>query len=173
MEGLDTGANDYITKPFSFELLLSRIKNLLEQQRSNKKSSKQITVTTADVAIESGDEKFVQQALSLVEKNMSDITFSVEDLSRELLLSRVGLYKKMLTLTGKSPIEFIRDIRMKRATQLLVSSNMNVAEIAYEVGFNDPKYFAKAFKKQFGVLPSGYAKSGENSNVQSDKSSIN
>jgi signal transduction histidine kinase/ligand-binding sensor domain-containing protein/DNA-binding response OmpR family regulator len=173
LEGLDTGANDYITKPFSFELLLSRIKNLLEQQRSNKKSIKQITVSTTDVTLESGDEKFIQQALSVVEKNMSDITFSVEDLSRALLLSRVGLYKKMLALTGKTPIEFIRDIRMKRATQLLVNSKMNVAEIAYEVGFNDPKYFAKAFKKQFGVLPSSYIKSGENGSIQTDKSSIN
>ncbi|MES2645976.1 MAG: two-component regulator propeller domain-containing protein [Bacteroidota bacterium] len=165
LEGLDTGANDYISKPFNFELLLSRIKNLLEEQRSNKKGIKQITVSTSDISIESGDEKFIQQALELVEKNMSNITFSVEDLSRELLLSRVGLYKKMVMLTGKTPIEFIRDIRMKRATQLLINSKMNVAEIAYEVGFNDPKYFAKAFKKQFGVLPSGYIGISENDSM--------
>ena len=157
LEGLYTGANDYITKPFSFEILLSRIRNLLAEQKASKKPVKQITVKTADVFVESGDEKAIQHALEVVEKNMANPGFSVEDLSQEMLLSRVGLYKKLIALTGKTPIEFIRHIRMQKAKQLLVNSKMNVAEVAYEVGFNDPKYFAKTFKKEFGILPSTYA----------------
>jgi DNA-binding response OmpR family regulator len=157
LEGLDTGANDYITKPFSFEILLSRIRNLLSEQKSSKKQVKQITVNASEIVIESADEKLVQNALQLVEKNISNADYSVEDLSRELFLSRVGLYRKMVALTGKTPIEFIKDIRMARATQLLQKSKMTVSEVAYEVGFNDPKYFSKAFKKEFGVLPSEYA----------------
>ena len=164
LEGLDTGANDYITKPFSFEILLSRIRNLLAEQKASEKPVKQITVSTADVQFESVDEKAIQHALEVVEKNMANADFSVEDLSRELLLSRVGLYKKMIALTGKTPIEFIRDIRMKRAIQLLEGSEMNIAEVAYEVGFNDPKYFARAFKKEYGVLPSQYAQEKRNNN---------
>jgi AraC-like DNA-binding protein len=164
LEGLDTGANDYMTKPFSFEILLSRIRNLLAEQKASKKPVKQITVSTADVQFESVDEKAIQHALEVVEKNMANADFSVEDLSRELLLSRVGLYKKMIALTGKTPIEFIRDIRMKRAIQLLEGSEMNIAEVAYEVGFNDPKYFARAFKKEYGVLPSQYAQEKRNNN---------
>jgi signal transduction histidine kinase/ligand-binding sensor domain-containing protein/AraC-like DNA-binding protein len=156
LEGLDTGANDYVTKPFSFEILLSKIKNLLQQQKLNKKPARQITVSTADVQIDNLDEKAIQLALQIVEKNMSNPDFSVEDMSREMMMSRVGLYKKMLTLTGKTPIEFIRDIRLARSLQLLEKSELTVAEIAYEVGYNDPKYFAKTFKKAFGVLPSGY-----------------
>jgi AraC-like DNA-binding protein len=92
-----------------------------------------------------------------VEKNMANADFSVEELSRELGMSRVHLYKKLLALTGKSPIEFIRTLRLKRATQLLEESQLTVAEIAYEVGFNNPKYFTKYFKTEFNCLPSAYA----------------
>ncbi|NJM26820.1 MAG: helix-turn-helix transcriptional regulator [Bacteroidia bacterium] len=88
---------------------------------------------------------------------MGDSGFSVEELSRELGMSRVHLYKKLLSLTGKSPIEFIRTIRLKRAAQLLEKSQLTVAEIAYEVGFNNPKYFSKYFKEEFNTLPSMYA----------------
>jgi DNA-binding response OmpR family regulator/nitrogen-specific signal transduction histidine kinase len=171
LEGLDTGANDYITKPFSFEILLSRIRNLLSEQKSNKKEVKQITVNASEIGIESEDEKLVQQALQLVEKNMSNADYSVEDLSRELFMSRVGLYRKILALTGKTPIEFIKSIRMERATQLLQKTKMTVSEIAYEVGFNDPKYFSKAFKKEFGVLPSAYASSKQVSNADDQQMS--
>ena len=109
--------------------------------------------------MESSDEKFIRQALDLVEKNMANPDFSVEEMSRELFISRVALYKRLLALTGKTPIEFIRGVRLKRAAQLLEKSQQTVSEIAYEVGFNNPKYFSRYFKAEFGVLPSAYQKS--------------
>lgn len=159
LRGLETGANDYMTKPFNFEILQSRIKNLLSLQTKMRKTyQKQMEVKPADVVISSPDEKFLAQALEIVEKNIANPDFSVEDLSKAMFMSRVALYKKLLALSGKSPIDFIRDIRLKRAAQLLEKSKMTVSEIAYEVGFNDPKYFAKYFKKEFGVTPSTYAR---------------
>ncbi|HTE25402.1 hybrid sensor histidine kinase/response regulator transcription factor [Flavitalea sp.] len=157
LEGLETGANDFITKPFNFELLQSRIKNLIHQKQTLQKVyEKQIPITASDIIVSNADEKTVKIALSIVEKNISNPDFSVEDLSRELYMSRVGLYKKLVSLTGKTPIEFIRTVRLKRAAQLLDKTKLNISEIAYEVGFNNPKYFSKYFKAQFGMLPSQY-----------------
>lgn len=158
LRGLETGANDYMTKPFNFEILQSRIKNLLSLQTKMRKTyQKQVEAKPADPVVSSPDEKFVARALALIEENISNPEFSVESLSKALYMSRGVLYKKMMSLTGKSPIDFIRDIRLKRAAQLLDSSQITVAEVAYEVGFNDPKYFAKFFKKEFGYTPSAYA----------------
>lgn len=157
LEGLKAGVNDYITKPFTFEILASRIKNLLVQQELlQKRFQKQIEVNPAEVTITSVDEKFLKQALELIEKNMDKPEFSVEDFSRDMFMNRVTLYRKILSITGKTPIEFIRSIRMKRAAQLLEKSGMSIAEIAYEVGFNNPKNFTKAFKEEFKILPSQY-----------------
>lgn len=157
LEALDNGATDYITKPFNYEVLLSRIRNIVSQQASLKKTFQQhIEAHPEEIAISSHDEQFIQSALQIVEKNISNPDFSVEELSRELHMSRVSAYKKLLSLTGKTPIEFIRSIRLKRAAQLLGKSQMTVAEVAYEVGFNNPKYFAKYFKLEYGVLPSAY-----------------
>jgi len=159
LEALETGASDYITKPFNFEVLLSRIKNIISQQSSLRKTFQQhIEANPSEVAISSADEEFIRQALELVEKNISNPDFSVEELSRALFMSRVSVYKKILALTGRSPIEFIRSIRLKRAAQLLEKSQMTVAEVAYEVGFNNPKYFTKYFKMEYNVLPSVYGK---------------
>ena len=157
LEGLKAGVNDYITKPFTFEILASRIRNLLAQQELlQKRFQKQIEVNPAEVTITPVDEKFLKQALEVVEKNMDNPEFSVEDFSREMYMNRVTLYRKILSLTGKAPMEFIRSIRLKRAAQLLEKSGMSVAEIAYEVGFNNPKNFTKFFKEEFKVLPSQY-----------------
>ncbi len=157
LEGLKAGVNDYITKPFTFEILASRIRNLLSQQELlQKRFQKQIEVNPAEVTINSVDEKFLKQALEIVEKNMDNAGFSVEDFSRDMFMNRATLYRKIVSLTGKAPADFIRLIRLKRGAQLLAKSGMSIAEIAYEVGFKDPKYFSKAFKEEFGVLPSKY-----------------
>ena len=102
------------------------------------------------------DEKLIDDAIKYVEKNIARSDLSVEELSHELGMSRAHLYKKLLQITGKTPIEFIRVIRLKRAAQLLRESQQNVSEIAYQLGFNNPKYFSKYFKDEFGVLPSVY-----------------
>ncbi|GEP98948.1 hybrid sensor histidine kinase/response regulator [Chitinophaga cymbidii] len=160
LEALEQGASDYITKPFNFEVLLSRIRNTIAGQASLRKSyEKHIEVHPEEIAISSADEQFIQQAMQIVEKNISNAGFSVEELSRALFMSRVSVYKKILALTGKTPIEFIRTMRLKRAAQLLEKSKMTVAEVAYETGFNNPKYFTKYFKMEFNMLPSAYAAS--------------
>jgi signal transduction histidine kinase/ligand-binding sensor domain-containing protein/DNA-binding response OmpR family regulator len=158
MEAFQVGANDYVTKPFSFEMLQSRIRNLLAQQEAMRKLfQKQLEVNPSEISITSVDEQFIRQSIETVEQNISNPDFSVEDLSRALHMSRVALYKKLLALTGKSPLDFIKTIRLKRAAQLLEKSQFTISEIAYEVGFNNPKYFARTFKKEFGLLPSEYA----------------
>ncbi|MBN2764187.1 MAG: response regulator, partial [Bacteroidales bacterium] len=137
MEGFDTGADEYITKPFSFELLESRIKNLIHQREMVRKSfQKKFELTPSEIEVTSLDEKLIQKAMSIVEKNLSNPEFSVDQLAREVGMSRVHLYKKLTSLTGKSPIEFIRVIRLRRAARLLERSQLSIAEIAYQVGFN-------------------------------------
>jgi DNA-binding response OmpR family regulator len=160
MQGFEIGADDYITKPFNFEILQSRIKNLIHQREIfHKDFRKQIEVKATDIKITSMDEKLIQNAIKFVEDNIAEADFSVEDLSRELGMSRVHLYKKLLALTGKAPLEFIRTIRLQRAAQLLEKSQLTISEVAYKVGFNSPKYFAKYFKDEFGMLPSAYLQS--------------
>lgn len=157
LRGLETGAADYMIKPFNFEILVSKIKNLLRQQQSLKQVfTKQVAIKTTDINVEDPNQRFVQDAVSIVERNISNADFSVEELSRALLLSRAAVYKRLFVLTGKTPIEFIRQLRLQRAAQLLEKSNMTVAEVAYETGFNNPKYFSKYFKAAYGKLPSAY-----------------
>ncbi|MFT3902087.1 MAG: two-component regulator propeller domain-containing protein [Niabella sp.] len=156
-QGLDMGANDYITKPFNVELLISKIRNLLAQQDKFRETyQKQVSVAATEPAIVSTDEEFIQKALGYVEKNMSDPNLSVQELSRELLLGRATLYRKLFALTGQTPVEFIRSIRLQRARQLLETGKLTVSEIAYEVGFSDPKYFTKVFREAFNLTPSAY-----------------
>lgn len=158
ISGFEAGADDYITKPFTFEILESRIRNLIRQRDALRKSfQKQIEIEPSAVEVVSLDKKFIQKAIEIVEKNIDNTDFSVEELSHALNMSRVNLYKKLLSLTGKTPIEFIRTIRLKRAAQLLRGSQLTIAEISYRVGFNNPKYFTRYFKEEFGVLPSVYA----------------
>jgi DNA-binding response OmpR family regulator len=158
LAGYENGANAYITKPFNFEILLSRMKNLVSQQEVYRQAMlPKIEVKPQDIQIISLDDKLIRKAVAYTEKNISNPDFSVEELSRELGMSRVYLYKKLLALTGKAPLEFIRTVRLKRAAQLLLESQLTVAEVAYEVGFNNPKYFTKYFKTEFNCLPSAYS----------------
>lgn len=159
LKGLDIGANDYITKPFNFEILLSRIRNLIHQrQQLQQVFEKKISVQSSEVEIISLDDKLIQNAIKIVEERLSDPDLSVQLLSRELAMSRAGLYNKILALTGSSPAEFIRRIRLQHAAQLLEKSQLSVAEVAYQVGFNNAKYFSRYFKEEYKVLPSLYAR---------------
>ncbi len=159
IKGLENGADDYITKPFNMDLLLLRVDKLLKKRsKMQKQFQKTVDISPSEVQITSMDEKLIKKAVSVVEKNIAESSFSVEDLSKELGMSRVYLYKKLMSITGKSPIEFIRIIRLKRGAQLLEKSQMNIAEVAYEVGFNSPRYFSKYFKEEYGMLPTAYIK---------------
>jgi YesN/AraC family two-component response regulator len=159
LEGFESGADEYITKPFNFEILESRIKGLIAQRLKFHKtiSNPQVDVKASELKITPLDTKFIENAIKCVEKNVSSPDFSVEHLGRELGISRAYLYKKIVALTGKSPLEFIRSIRLQHAAQLLERSQLTVAEIAYQVGFNNPKYFSRYFKEEFNMLPSQYA----------------
>ena len=156
LEGLQTGADDYVTKPFNMTILVLRIRKLIELSRYHRVTQGMIDPAPSEIVITSLDEKLIEKAVKYVEDNMSRTELSVEELSRELGMSRVHLYKKLLQITGKTPIEFIRVIRLKRAAQLLRESQLHVSEVAFEVGFNNPKYFSRYFKDEFGVLPSVY-----------------
>ena len=118
-----------------------------------------IDVNPSEITITSLDEQLVFKAISFVEEHLSDIDLSVETLSSAVGLTRGHLYKKLISITGKTPSEFIKIIRLKRAKQLLADSQMQVSEIAYSVGFNSPKIFAKHFRSEFGMSPSEYVKS--------------
>ena len=161
LEGLSLGADDYVTKPFNNRVLALKIKRLVGLKRGGVKRS-YIEPTPSEIEITSLDEQLVSKAVKYVEENMSRPELTVEEMSRELGMSRVHLYKKLVALTGKSPVEFIRVLRLKRAAQYLRESQMNVSEIAFQLGFNNPKYFSKYFKEEYGVTPKEYQdKSGK------------
>lgn len=157
IEGLSNGADDYITKPFNLQILQLKVAKLIERGKRNQDTFKrQIEPEPSEITITPLDEQLIRKAIKYVEDNISDSNLSVEEMSRNLGMSRVHLYKKMMSITGRSPIEFIRVIRLKRAAQLLKDKQQNVADVAYSVGFNNPKYFSRYFKEEFGVLPSVY-----------------
>jgi YesN/AraC family two-component response regulator len=166
LNGLRTGAIDYIIKPFNFELLLSRIRNILAHSATVKKIyQRQVQVTPATLEIESADETFIRNVLEHIEKNMGNPDFSVGELSTQFHASRSTFYKRLLLLTGKTPIEFIRHMRLRRAAELLEKSQLTVAEIAYTVGFNNPKTFSQYFKEEFNRIPSAYRSEKRDSHV--------
>jgi AraC-like DNA-binding protein len=129
---------------------------LIQQQNLKKSLQKQVEITTGEITVPSDDQKLISQALDVVQKNIDNTEFSVEDLSRALYMSRANMYKKITALTGVTPVEFIRSVRLKHAAQLLEKTQMTVSEIAFEVGFNNTKYFVKYFKAEFNLLPTAY-----------------
>lgn len=157
IEGFQSGADDYISKPFDFRILESRIENLINSREQLRLSYQSMMgINPEKIEVTSQDEKFLKKALQVVAKNMENSKFSVEELSKEIGMSRVSLYKRTLQLTTKTPIEFIRIIRLKRAVDLLENSQLSVSEVAYKCGFNSPRYFSKYFKAEYKVLPSEY-----------------
>lgn len=155
LEGLTLGADDYITKPFNLDVLRLRMKRLIALNAKGAGRSL-IEPEPEHIEITPLDEKFIEKAMKYVSDNLDRSDLSVEELSSALGMSRVRLYKKVKQITGKTPIEFIRLIRLKRAAQMLRESQLNISEIAYQTGFNNPKVFSKYFKEEFGILPSAY-----------------
>lgn len=159
--GIEAGADDYITKPFNIDMLKLKVAKSVEKQKNIRQNfGKKIDIAPSEIEITSMDEKFVKKAVEIVEENIGNTEFLIEDLCREMGMSRVYFYKKILALTDKTPSEFVRYIRLKRAADLLEKSQMFVNEVAFQVGFNDPKYFRKYFKEEFGVTPKEYKQSG-------------
>lgn len=191
LEGLEYGADDYITKPFSATYLQARVENLLMQRKKlqsfyrdslmyiNMSAVPENSPAPAEVVsgeankVESGqgaqpqpqpavpdmspnDRKFMDKLVELMERNMDNGDLVVDDLVRELAVSRSVFFKKLKTLTGLAPIEFIKEIRIKRATQLIETGEFNMTQISYMVGINDPRYFSKCFKAQVGMTPTEY-----------------
>ncbi|OGB67564.1 MAG: hypothetical protein A2Y94_02635 [Caldithrix sp. RBG_13_44_9] len=157
LEGLETGADDYLVKPFERRELLVRVKNLIDQRRRLRdKFKRDLLVEPSAVTVTSLDEDFLKRAITTVEKNLNDPEFETEIFAEALYVSRSQLHRKLTGLTGQTPGEFIRTIRLKRAAQLLQKRGVNVSEVAYEVGFNNLSYFAKAFRRQFNCSPSEY-----------------
>ncbi len=157
IEGLETGADDYITKPFNINELKARVNNLLEQrQKLRDRFERQVTLQPRDIVITNKDEAFLDKTIKIIEENISDPDFTVEVFQKQMGMSRMQLHRKLKALTEKSTSEFIRFIRMKRAAQLLEQEAGTVSEIAYEVGFSDPSYFTKCFRVQYGVSPSEF-----------------
>ena len=162
MEGMESGADDYVTKPFNLDLLYLRMENLIKWHRmSPDEKTGKVQAELKPMVITSLDEQLVKKATAYVDENISDTTITVETMAQHLGMSRVHLYKKMLSITGSTPSEFMRQIRMRRAEQLLRSSQFSVSEVAYKVGFNIPRYFSKYFKEMYGMNPSQYKKQSQ------------
>jgi DNA-binding response OmpR family regulator len=154
MEGLETGADDYLTKPFDAPELLTRISNLIEGRRLlREKWSKAVMLKPGEVAAASLDDVFLKRVMASVEANLGRADYGVDELARDACLSRSQVHRKLVALTNLSPAEFTRRMRLLRAKELLEKNAGTVAEVAESVGFSDPPHFAHAFAKEFGLLP--------------------
>ncbi len=163
VKGLQLGADDYLTKPFNMEVLRLRVQKFMEwADATHHDFKKKVDITPSEITITPLDEQFIQKAIKTVEERMADTEFSVEELGKELGMSRSFLYKKLMAITGVGPAEFIRTIRIKRGMALLERSQMQISEIAYQVGFNSLKSFTMNFKAEYGMTPSEYLKNRKN-----------
>lgn len=159
LAGLETGADEYLTKPFDRLELLTRVNNLLASRKQLKERfSRQLLVQPSEVTVTSTDEKFLQNVFALLEKNLSNADFDLSAFSQEIGVSQTHLHRKLTALLGQSPNDLIRSLRLKRAASLLSQQHGNVSEIAFMVGFTNPNYFTKCFKDQFGQTPTEYAR---------------
>ncbi|OHX64681.1 two-component regulator propeller domain-containing protein [Flammeovirga pacifica] len=159
LKGYEYGVDAYVTKPFNSEVLLARILTLIENRKNQQNRFRvDIDIQPSEITFTSLDEKFLNRLVKIVEDNISDSEFTVEKLAMEYGVTTLRLNQKLKALTGQTAKGFIRNIRLKRAAQLLKIGRFNVSDITYEVGFNDLKYFRNCFKKEFGLLPSQYAK---------------
>ena len=155
-EGYEHGADSYITKPFHSKVLLARIENLLRQRQLLKnlyQGTKEAEKEISEAHLENRDKQFLKQLQAIIQKNLSDSEFGVEDMGQQIGLSRVQLYRKVKAMTGSSVVDLLRKARLAKARRLLETRSMSVSEVAYEVGFSAPSYFTKCFKEEYGMLP--------------------
>lgn len=164
IQGYDSGADSYLTKPFNAKLLLARIRNLIDNRKRLKSFTEDATAVSGKQSLGEVDKGFVEKLKALIEEKMSNSDLSVEDLGAELGLGRVQLYRKTKSLTGYAPNELLRIARLKKAASLLASSEKTVAEITYEVGFSSPSYFTRCYKDYFGESPSEFLKRRDGKN---------
>ncbi|MCB0632125.1 MAG: response regulator [Saprospiraceae bacterium] len=154
LEGLETGADDYLLKPFDARELRVRVRNLIEQrERLRAKFAASGVLSPKDVAVSSVDEKFLNRLMEIIEENMDNEAFSVEEMSRRIGLSRSQLHRKLKALTGEAPNVLLRTIRLHRAHQLLLQKAGNASEVAFMTGFTSVSYFSRCFKSQYGKTP--------------------
>ena len=159
IEGLEHGADDYIAKPFSMEVLKLRISKIISESIARRGIfNNEIQIEPSRITITPLDKQFIQKAIATVEANIEDPEFSVERLASELNISRGYLYKKLMMITGKIPLAFIKEIKMKIALQWLLESQLQVAEIAYKIGYSSPRIFTKHFKEVYEMTPTEYLK---------------
>lgn len=153
----NAGADGYIAKPFEMRMLDARVRNLISKRvQNNQNFQSNMEVNISDMGYSSIDEEFLKQAVAKVETKLADITFDFESFASDMGTSKSTLHRKLKSLTGMSPGEFIRNIRLKHAAMLLLRNAGNVSEVAYSVGFNDSKYFSRSFKAEFGLTPTEY-----------------
>lgn len=162
LTGLETGADDYLPKPFDADELKLIVHNHIEARNKMKeKFGREVTLEPQDITISSFDERFIKKVLDIIEQHMDDENFSIEELSREAGYSNMHLYRKIKALSGQTPSQFLRTIRLKRAAALLMNASDNITQIAFSVGFSSLSYFNKCFKEQFGITPSKFASSNK------------
>ncbi|MFN0013358.1 MAG: ATP-binding protein [Saprospiraceae bacterium] len=155
LEGLETGADDYLTKPFDARELLTRAQNLVRLREALRKQfSRTVILQPKEIALTSADERFIQRVQENLDENLSNDQFSVEELAAAVSMSRSQLHRKITALIDQPPVEFIRNFRLRRAKEMLEAGTGNISEIGYAVGFASPAYFSKAFRDAFGVAPS-------------------
>ncbi|OJU50308.1 MAG: hypothetical protein BGN96_08640 [Bacteroidales bacterium 45-6] len=160
LEGIETGADAYITKPFDANYLRIRIIKLLETRKKiQKKFSRLLNLEAQEIDVTDPDELLLQNSINYIRTNISETDLSVEDMAKKLNISRTNLHRKIKTLIGSSPIELIRIIRMKQAAYLLEKGSLTISEVAYEVGYNSLSYFSSSFNTYWGLSPSAYIKS--------------
>lgn len=158
MEGVEVGADAFFAKPLNMLRLIAQIENLLAVRRKLKmRFSEQLVIEPTELSVVSADQEIIRKAISIVESNMKDIDFGVDQFAREMGMGRTTLLKKLKALTGQAPNSFIRSMRLKRAAQLLESGNLSVSDTLGFVGIQDPSYFSRTFKKEFGISPSQYS----------------
>ncbi len=161
IQGINSGADSYITKPFSLKYLITRIVKLLEQrEKLQEKFTKEPGLDQIPTYTIDRDNEFIKEIHKIIEQNIDNPEFSMDTFALKVKLSRTAFFKKVKGLTGYTPNEYLRILRMKKAAELLLTTNLNVSEVAFKVGLNNPFYFTKCFKNQFGTTPSAFAKKG-------------